>query len=159
MEVDASALKALGAALGAEADGKKLRRDLAKEMRGALQPAAAAAKSSIMSMASSGLYSTGTPLRATIARGVKAEARLTGRSTGARVKATKKGMPREFANAPKRTNSAKGWRRRVFRSDTWVTQMGRPDWFDQPMEQSAPEARAAVVRAMGAAARRITRRV
>jgi hypothetical protein len=159
MEVDAEALRTLGRVLGEEADGKKLRRDLAKEMRGALAPAVSAAKAGIMSMGSSGLPTVGAPLRASIARQIKAEARLSGRSTGARIKVTKRKMPRSFDNAPKRTNSAKGWRRRVFGSDTWVQQMGHPGWFDDPMKHNATKYRAAILQAMEGAARRITRRV
>jgi hypothetical protein len=156
MTVDTSALQTLGRALGAEADGKKLRRDLAKNMRTALAPAVAQAQSGIKSMSSGGLPHTGPPLRAAIARQVKAEARLSGRSTGARVKARKKSMPRGFANAPKRTNSHKGWRRQVYGRGAWVTQRGRPGWFDEPMKRNAKQYRAAVLAAMEQAAKRIS---
>jgi hypothetical protein len=159
MSADTAALKALGRALGEEADGKKLRRDLAKEMRAALAPAVAEAQSGIKSMPSRGLPHTGPPLRAAIARQIKAEARLSGRSTGARVKARKKSMPRGFANAPKRTNSQKGWRRQIFGRGVWVEQRGRPGWFDDPMQRNATQYRAAVLDAMEATAKRIAGKV
>lgn len=159
MSVDTEALKTLGKALGQEADGKKLRRDLAKNMRQALAPAVAEAKAGIMSMSSGGLPHTGAPLRSAIARQVKAEARLTGRSTGARVKVKKRSMPRGFLNAPKRTNSHKGWRRQVYGRGVWVEQRGKPGWFDDPMKRSAPQARKAVLAAMNESARRIVRKI
>lgn len=156
MSADTEVLRALGRALGAEADGKKLRRDLAKGMRKALDPAVAQAKAGIMAMSSGGLARTGPPLRSAIARQVKAEARLSGRSTGARVKARKRSMPRGFANAPKRTNSTKGWRRQIYGRGVWVEQKGRPGWFDDPMQRNAKQYRAAVFDAMQAAAQRIS---
>lgn len=159
MSAQTEALKALGRALGEEADGKKLRRDLAKDMRSALAPAVSQAKAEIMSMSSGGLPHTGPPLRAAIARQIKAEARLSGRATGARVKARKKSMPRGFENAPKRTNSHKGWRRRVYGGTTWIQQRGKPGWFDDPMKNNAGHYRAAVLKAMEAAAKRITGKV
>lgn len=156
LSADTQALQALAKKLGAEADGKKLRRDLAKEMRGALAPAVAEAKSGILSMSSGGLPHDGPPLRAAIARQIRAEARLSGRATGARVRAKKKSLPREFKNAPKRTNSRKGWRRRIYGRDVWVQQKGEPGWFDDPMKRHRREYRAAVLSAMNSAAKRIT---
>lgn len=151
-------LAGLTRALRSAEDGKKLRRDLAKEIRKALSPAVAEAKAGVMSMDSAG-SGGGEPLRPAIAAQVKAQARLSGRSAGAKVRVRKRGMPRGFDNAPRRTNRAKGWRHPVFGDrDTWVHQVGKPDWFDDPMRRGAPRYRAAVVRAMADTARRITRR-
>jgi hypothetical protein len=157
--VDSYDLKKLVAVLRTEENGKLLRRDLAKNIRRALAPAVREAKAGIMAMASAGIPAEGEPLRAAIARQVKAEARLSGRSAGARVKAKKRGMPRGFVNAPKRTNRAKGWRHPVHGRDVWVHQIGRPDWFDGPMQRNKGEYRRAVIHAMGETARRISRRV
>ncbi len=158
LNVTTEGLQALGRALGAEADGKALRRDLAKDMRKALAPAVDAARSELMSMGSHGLPRQGEPLRRAVAKQIKAEARLSGRSTGARIKARKRGMPRGFDNAPKRLNSNKGWRRQVFGRGAWVQQMGRPGWFDDTVARDVARYRAAVVAAMEAAARRIAGR-
>jgi len=156
--VDASDLQRLTRALRSHEDGKALRRGLTKEIRGALAPAVAEAKSAILGMSSSGL-SEGGSLRTAIARQIKAEARLSGRSAGARVKAKKRGMPRGFANAPKRTNRAAGWRHPVYGRDAWVQQLGKPGWFDDSMQGNRAAYRAAVIQAMGNVARQITRRV
>lgn len=151
-------LAALTRAIRAEADGKELRRDLAKNMRDALRPAAAEAKSKIMAMSSAG-PGTAPGLRSSIARKIRPEVKLGGRWSGARVKAFKTKNIRRFPNAPKRTNSAKGWRHMVWgRDDMWVVQHGKPDWFDRAMEGIGPNAHAAVEKAMEDMAARLATR-
>ena len=159
LSVDQQALQAVARALSAEADGKKFRRELAKNIRQALEPAKAAVSSKLMGMSSAGLPVKGPPLRATVLKGLKAEARLTGRSTGARLRIRKKGMPRGFANAPKRLNSKKGWRHKVFGREVWVRQIGEPEYFDRPLREGKDEYKAAVLQAMNDMAERIARKV
>lgn len=151
-------LAALVRALRAEEDGKQLRRELAKNMRAALRPGAAEAKSSIMAMSSAGLR-TGPALRSSIARKIRPEVKLGGRWSGARVKAFKTKNIRNFPNAPKRTNRAGGWRHPVFGNrDVWVTQTGKIDWFDDAFKGREGEYRTAVEQAMEDMARRIVNR-
>ena len=161
LQVDRRDLDRIVRHLRAEENGAQLRRDLAKNIRHALRPAVAEAKASIRSMPSTGALgkATGEGLRQAIARRVRAEARLSGRAVGARVKVRKTGMPRGFENAAKRTNRAKGWRHPVFGNrDAWAHQIGKPEWFDGPMRANRAEYRRAVRKAMADAARRITRR-
>ncbi|MET9952390.1 hypothetical protein ABZ135_12685 [Streptomyces sp. NPDC006339] len=151
-------LDALTRAIRAEEDGKELRRELAKNMRTSLLPAAAMAKSGIMSMASAG-PGTSPALRSSIARKIRPEVKLGGSWSGARIKAFKTKNVRGFPNAPKRTNRARGWRHLVYgRPDTWVTQHGKVRWFDHAMEGVEPNAREAVERAMEDMARRLATR-
>ena len=159
LSTDQQALQSLGRALRAEADGKALRRDLARQLRAALQPATAQVRSGLMGMATAGVPVVGAPLRTTVLRQLKAEARLSGRATGARLRIKKKGMPRGFTNAPKRLNSTKGWRHPVRGGDTWVKQLGAPEYFDRPLRRHRGEYRDAVLAAMNDTARRITRRI
>ena len=159
LSVDAQALQALGRALKDEADGKKLRRDLAKNLRLALEPAKAEVRSALMGMASAGMEVDGAPLRTTVLKGMKAEARLSGRATGARLKIKKTPELRGFKNAPKRLNSTKGWRHRVHGTDVWVTQVGEREYFDRPVKAGREQYRAAIRAAMADTARRITRKV
>ncbi|MFE2556675.1 hypothetical protein ACFXGT_11655 [Streptomyces sp. NPDC059352] len=158
--VDAhDAIQALTRAIRAEADGKELRKDLARNMRDALRPAAAEAKSKIMAMSSAG-PGTAPGLRSSIARKIRPEVKLGGRWSGARVKAFKTKNIRHFPNAPKRTNRASGWRHLVYgRADSWVTQHGKTDWFDHAMEGVGPNAKEAVERAMEDMARRLAARI
>lgn len=159
LTIDQQALQALNRALKSEADGKKLRRDLGKNIRQALEPAKAAVRSELMGMGTSGLPVAGPPLRATVLGNLKAEARFSGRATGARLRIRKKGMPRGFANAPKRLNQKRGWRHKVFGRDVWVTQVGKPDYFHRPLRHRKDEFRAAVLQAMEDMAQRIAKKV
>jgi len=154
VEVDQKQLARVYAALRAEEDGKQLSRDLVHELRAVAEPAAEAARAAILSM---GSHSEALPgLRTTVARHTKVMVRLTGRRPGVMVRVDKSGMPRGFRNAPKRLNSAKGWRHQVFGNpDVWVTQRGKPGWFDDTMHKFTADARAAAGHALDKVAKRI----
>jgi len=146
--ISADDLADAATALRYEEDGMRLRRQLAKELRRAVAPAVAEAKGRIMSMGSAGLPHEGEPLRNAIARQVKAEARLAGKTVGVRVRVSTRGMPRGFRQAPRRTNRD-GWRHPVFGNrEVWVGQRGKPGWFDDPIRARRAAYRAAVERAV-----------
>ena len=152
-------LAALTRAIRAEEDGKELRKELAKNMREALKPGAAEAKSSIMAMPSQGLMPTAPALRSAVARKIRPEVKLGGRWSGARVKAFKTKNVRNFPNAPKRLNRAGGWRHPVFGNrEVWVQQRGKVDWFDRAFQGRESVYKAAVEQAMNNMARRIAER-
>lgn len=157
MRVQHTGMEALVRALKAEEDGKILRRELAKNMRAALAPAATLAKSAIMAMSSAG-PGTSPGLRSEIAKKIRPEVKLGGRWTGARVKARKTLGVRGFANAPKRTQSRKGWRTQTYGNGVWRTQFGKIEWFDRAMDGQQSRYRAAVQEAMDAMAQRIADR-
>ncbi len=160
LETDGQALKRVAMALRAEEDGKQLHRDLGKHIRKALAPAVAEARAGIRSMPSGGLPVEGGGLRQAISRRIRAQAKMSGRFPGARVRVTKRGMPRGFELAARRTNRRKGWRHPVYgNTDVWARQIGKPGWFDDPMRRGRTRYRAAVLTAMNTAARRITRKV
>ncbi|MFF6825053.1 hypothetical protein [Streptomyces longwoodensis] len=151
-------LAALTRAIRAEEDGKQLRRELARDMREALKPGAAAAKSSVMAIASAGLP-TAPALRSSVARKIRPEVKLGGRWSGARVKAFKTKNVRGFPNAPKRLNRAGGWRHPVYGNrEVWVHQHGKSGWFDEAFEGREGVYRQAVEAAMENMARRIAAR-
>lgn len=151
-------LDALVRALRAEADGKQLRKELAKNMREALKPAAAQAKGGIMAMSSAG-PGTAPALRSAIAKKIRPEVKLGGNWSGARIKAFKTRGARGFVNAPKRTNRPRGWRHLVYgRPDSWVTQHGKDHWFDNAMDGDVNVYTQAVHEAMESMARRIASR-
>ena len=160
VSVQADALAALGRAMKAEADGKALRKDLTKELKGIISPIVSEARGAATGMPSAGLEHDGEPLRSAIARRIVGEVRYSGRATGVRIKAKRKGMPRGFEHAPKRTNARGGWRRPVYgNKEVWVTQVGVPDWFDDVMRDQRPDAKAKCLAAMEDTARRIKLRV
>ncbi|WP_329187049.1 hypothetical protein [Actinacidiphila glaucinigra] len=156
--VSADGIRALGDALKREADGKELRKELARNLREVLKPAAAEAKSAIMSMPSAGTRQGGPGLRSMVARKIRPEVKLGGRWSGARVKAFKTPGLRGFANAPKRLNRPRGWRHLTYGREPWVTQHGKDHWFDRAMDGQQAAAREAVHEAMEAMARRIADR-
>ncbi|MFE7559669.1 hypothetical protein [Kitasatospora sp. NPDC057500] len=156
VSVSLEGFDALSAALKAEEDGKALRKDLAKNLREALKPAAQQAKTGIMSMSASMTESPA--LRSAIAQKIKPEVKLGGRWSGARVKARKIRGIRDFPNAPKRTQRPGGWRVQIFGRDVWRTQRGKPDWFDRAMQGDTARYRQAIHEAMEATARRIADR-
>lgn len=156
IEVDEKQIVRLVAALDAEADGKALGRDLVQELEHVVEPAVMAAQASIMSMSSSTELTPG--LRSTVASHTHARVRLTGEHPSVGVAVDKTGMPRDFTNAPKRLNSRKGWRHRVFGRDVWVTQRGKPGWFDDTIEKFKPAAERAAAKALDKVAERIDRR-
>lgn len=158
VRVDRRSLARLVAALSAEADGRELRRDLRRGLRAAAEPAAALARGSILAMGVGGLDRAVPPLRTAIAAATKVQVHTGLKSAGVAVRVGKTTMPRGFRNAPKRLNARKGWRHPVFGTDRWVTQRGKPGWFDLSMKTARPTARAAVGKAMDDVARRIDRR-
>ncbi|MEV6124871.1 hypothetical protein AB0M23_30925 [Streptomyces sp. NPDC052077] len=134
IELTATNLRAVSNALKAEEDGKELRKELTRNMREALKPGAAQAKSAIMSMASTTPHD-GPALKTAIARKIRPEARITGRFPGAKIKAAKTKTLRGFPNAPKRTNRASGWRHPVYGNrEVWVHQTGKAKWFDRAFD-------------------------
>lgn len=174
MEVSSPDLADLATALKYEQDGAVMRRDLLQGLRNAVKPAVQGAKSSIMSMPAGGLrqQSNGTyhlgskkqaggSMRRAIARQVKTEVKLTGKAAKVKVKVRRKGMPRGFNNAPAAYNSAKGWRHPVIGTggQRWVSQRGKPGWFDEPLRSHREQYRAAVQAAMQRTADRIARKV
>ena len=156
VEWDERSLHALHAALIAEMGGKRFRTDCADEIQHALAPAVPMLKASLAGMPASGQAHEGEPLRQAVARRIEVRVRLYGKASGAYVIVRKLGMPRGFANAPKRLNQS-GWYHPNFGRGR-VRQVGRPDWFGRPLEARQPAYRAAVVNAMQAMKRRIERR-
>lgn len=156
LTIEQRALLELGRALKAEADGKALRRDLIREMKKPLAPAVAEIKAGVMSIGAGGLPpGEGEPLRPAVARRIRSEAKLSGRAVGVRVRARRTENVRGFRHAPKRLNSPKGWRHPVYGTDRWVTQLGKPNYFDDPLKRRHGEFRRAVLEAMEDTARRI----
>lgn len=163
VEVDQGDLTRLVTALNAEADGKGLRRDLVAGLKAAVEPAARQAQASILSMPTGGAAQPGGlvretgSLRTAVAAAVTTQVRTSGSRAGVFGIAGKTGMPRGFVNAPKRLNSAR-WRHPVLGTGQWVWQVGKPRWFDDPMDAARPAAQAAAQQALDAVADRIQQR-
>jgi hypothetical protein len=166
--VEQSKLAALAVRLAKEADGAKLRLELARNLRLAVAPAVAEIKAGALKIKRAGSSATrpskkapppesSISLGAAIARGIGVQTRMAGRMAGVAVKARKSGMPRGFRNAPKRINAVK-FRHPVFGNrNAWVEQVGAPGFFDHPLKRDRAVYRAACVRAMDHMAARIAK--
>lgn len=160
--VSSDDLADLASAIRFEDNGAVLRRELLQNLRKAVKPAVTGAKASIMSMDSGGRSQAGGSLRRAIARQITTETKLSAKSAKVRVKVKKKNMPRGFKNAPKAVSLPGGWRHPTFTryadgSRKWVPQIGKPGWFDDPMQRHRAEYRAAIKAAMDHTAARIAR--
>lgn len=167
LSVQQSKLAELAVRLAKEADGAKLRLELARNLRAAVAPAVSEIKSGAMQIkrgSSDGsrpskrnqVADSAVSLGAAIARGVTTQVRMKGRMAGVAVKAKKTGMPRGFVNAPKRINAQK-FRHPVYGHDRWVEQVGAPGFFDKPLQRDRLAYRAACVKAMEDMAARIAK--
>lgn len=167
--VEQGQLAALAKRLGEEADGAKLRRELARNLRAAATPTVSKIRAGAQVSKRSGsvakrstkknpVADSDVSLGAAIARSIGVRTKMGPRSAGVNIRATKAGMPRGFRNAPKWWNR-KGWRHPVFgrKSAAWVVQVGNPDFFDGPTRADRPVYRAAAVKAMSDMAERIAK--
>ncbi|EMD22920.1 hypothetical protein [Amycolatopsis azurea] len=150
-------LRDIARALRTEEDGKQLRKELARNLRTALQPARQQARAAIRSMPAQTKH-PGRSLRSAIASKIQVVAKMSGKTAGARA-VTKTIKLRGFTHAPRRTNSAAGWSHPNWNHGSTSHQVGKPDWFDDAMRGAAMDARRRVVDAMDATARRLSRKV
>lgn len=157
VEPDKASFERVIRALDDEKDGKKLKAELVRNLEDALQPAVEEARSNVMAYQTGGLPHEGEPLRSAVAAGVSAYVRL-GDKPIVGIEAKKTGMPRGFANAPKRLNERRGWRHPVFGTGKWVTQLGAPGWFDDPIQRRKATYKKAVQKALQGVADRISRK-
>jgi hypothetical protein len=168
LSIEQKALQNLAAAISNEEDGKKLRRQLARDLRDVAAPVVPEIVSGLMQIGSAGLpkstdrkrapggqFTKG--LRRTVASGIQVQARFAGRSTGVRVRIKRTPGFNNFSNAAKRMNKY-SWRHRVFGKDVWVEQLGKENFFENPVIARQPELRDACMQAMEDMARRIKQR-
>lgn len=158
VEPDQASFRRCIRALNDEADGTEWFRDAEDEIGEALRPGVDAVRAALYSrMETHGLDHGGESLRAAVAGAVSVSVRLRGRHPAAAIRASKTGMPRGFRNAPKRLND-RSFRHPVFTKQVWVTQIGAPGWFDEPLRLMRPRLASAAARALERRARRITRK-
>lgn len=147
---DAGDLKAINKALKQAADGKEIRRQLAKQLRGEIRPMVASVKAAWLSAPSQGHKSStrarrGQPdLRKLLAKATAGQVRFTGKEAGVRVRTDGRKMPSGSKSLPTYAEGTKRpWRHPVFGDrETWVTQQRFPRFYDavQPNEAAARRA-------------------
>jgi len=148
------ALQALDRALAAEEGGKRLKRDLAKRLRGVMEPIRQRTITRVLALPSSG--HSGESMRQAIARQTRAAVRFRGDNTGVSLIQRARGMPRNFQYAGRAFNRTEGWHPKTL-SGQVVTQQIRPaKWFDEPVaDVGVSEIKAQIVDALEDMAARI----
>lgn len=164
LTVSQQQLQAVRRAFRNEGDGKHLQRDLTKQLKLIMEPAAQEVKSAITSMPvkSPATDVKGPSMRVAMAQQIKVSVRYSGRSTGVSVRAAKDKYPRNFKSAPHNFNAAKGWRHPTFgQTDAghWVDQSGAPNFFDGVLRPKKFELMDAVDRAVKEMADRIAHQI
>lgn len=169
ISTEQDALGKLVRRLSKELDGKALRLELARNLRAAVRPAVDEIKAGALAIKRSGSSSkplskyqgpeSGVSLGAAIARGIGTQVKLSGFETGVSIRASKKGMPRGFVNAPKRINQP-SFRHPLFgrKGNAWVVQVGAPGYFDRPIRSKTERYREACIAAIEEMGARIAAR-
>lgn len=116
-------------AMAEATDGKVIKRELAKELRGLLNPLVAKQRAAVMRLPSRG-GSHGQSMRAAIARQTKAATRWSGDNIGVQVIQRARSMPRGFQFAGRAFNRAEGWNPQTLGGETIHQQIRPAQWFD-----------------------------
>ncbi|GGN96182.1 hypothetical protein GCM10010112_87190 [Actinoplanes lobatus] len=149
------ALARLARALETEGSAR-FRRQLARNLKQAADPGAAAVRARVMAIPSRGGPRRGGSIRRAIAQAVRVDVLLAGKTTGVRIAIGKNTMPRGFHNAAKRFNQ-RTFRRPVYGRGE-VTQRGQP-YFENTLQAGRPRYAAACHEAMDDMADRIASRI
>lgn len=145
------------AAIKRESDGKRLYAELRAEFKAIGDPIVQEVRSNITGMAVHGAAHRGDPLRQKISDNTKIGVNTSGRNTGVRIYVSKRGMPRNFANAPRDFNR-EGFEHPAGRGGELVAQVGEPDFFDKPAQAKLTEFREAIIGAYERMLDRIAKR-
>lgn len=155
LTVDQRSLQRLKERLAREDNGKRLSRELARNLRLAATPVVSQIRAGATGIKrESNARQPGQHLGPAIAAATGVGVRFTGKGTGVRIRTRKTTAVRGFSQAPRRFN-AKSFRHRVFGTDRWVVQVGSPGFFDKPIKEHRALFRIACRRAMDDMARRI----
>jgi hypothetical protein len=176
MQVDPKTLKFVARALREEQESGRLRRDLVREIKKAVDPGVQAVRgqlaiASVTSIASGASITDGRSrvrekpraqgptIGGYLASRVKPEVRLTGRTGGVRIRIPQTPSLRGFKLAARRLNRGT-WRHPVFGTAQWVEQQSPiPGFFDTTLNEGKEDYKAAVVASLNKLAERIKARV
>lgn len=140
-----------------EADGKQLRRDTLKELRGAARPAQFEVRNVARGLDAKGPVDGG--FRKDMAAAVGTKVRLTGDQAGVSIRLAR-GRLKDRAGIARYSNRPGWWRHPVMGDrDTWVRQNpGWTGWFDRTLSKRRPEVRRAVKKVLDDLEHRLARR-
>lgn len=156
---DAGDLRAVSRALRQHADGKELRKQLARQLRSEIRLLGDDVKAAWRSAPSRGGRRVGRPgLRALLARSTRGQVRLSGREAGITIRTDGRRMPAGMRSLPTYAEGTKRpWRHPVRGDrDVWVRQRPFPQFY-QAVAPDEARARRAVERAVQDVFRQIAR--
>lgn len=135
----------------AEAEnGKVIKREIAKELRGLLNPLVARQRAAVLRLPSKGGHSQS--MRQAIARQTKAATKWGGDNVGVQVIQRARSMPRGFQYAGRAFNRAEGWNPSTLGGETVHQQIRPAQWFDSETAGERSEVGQKVHHALDAAA-------
>lgn len=138
------------------ANGKDLKRELAKELRGLLNPLVSAQRQAVLRLPSKGgRRGNGGSMRQAVARQVKGATRWSGQNAGVSVIQRARGMPRDFRMAGRMFNREEGWNPTTLGGETVHQEMQPAGWFDDLTTGVRPDVAQKVSSALDRAAARI----
>jgi hypothetical protein len=143
-------------AMSEAADGKVIKREIAKELRGLMNPLVAEQRARVLRLPSKG-GSHGQSMRQAIARQTKAATKWGGNNVGVQVIQRARGMPRNFQFAGRAFNRSSGWHPTSLGGETVHQQIRPAEWFDGATTGKRGEIGQKVHHALDVAADKIAR--
>jgi hypothetical protein len=116
-------------AMADAADGKELKKQLAKRLRGLMNPLVEEQRAKVLRLPSKG-KAHGQSMRQAIARQTKAATRWSGRNMGVQIIQRARSMPRNFDYAGRAFNREEGWHPTSLAGETHHQQVRPAQWFD-----------------------------
>jgi len=155
---DGRELQALARLMRKESDGAALRKDLAANLRVAVEPGVSAVQGRLRSIPHTSAAEPSPAMGTYLAARVKPQVRFSGRKTGVAIRIAKTPRLRGFAFASRRLDRG-SWRHPVFGHDVWVEQQSPiPGYFEDTLAEGRERYRAAVLEALSKMSRRLTAR-
>jgi hypothetical protein len=151
VRIDDSDLKAamnhLALAFKKSSDGKRLKRELSKQLRKLMKPLVAERKAAVLRLPSKG--HAGPSMRQAIAKQTRAAIRYSGRSTGVSVIQRGRSMPRDFNMAGRAFNREVGWNPTNLAGVQTHQEMRPTQWFDDQVKADRSRVRRDIIQAIG----------
>lgn len=118
-------------AMAEASNGKAMKRELSKKLRGIMNPLVAEQRARVLRLPSKGHQ--GQSMRQAVARQTKAATRWAGRDMGVQIIQRARSMPRDFRMAGRMFNREEGWHPKTLGGEQLHQQVRPANWFDAPV--------------------------
>lgn len=140
------AMNHLARAFAKTSDGKRMKREVSKRLRGILQPLVMERRAAVLRLPSKG--HAGPSMRQAIARQTRAATRWRGKNTGVSIVQRARSMPRSFNMAGRAFNRPEGWSPQNLGGIQVHQEVSPAEWFDSQNRKDRPGVRREVVKAI-----------